>query len=211
MSVTPAGMPSADHWPHGVRARYSAGCRCDECRAANTAYERKRARHRVWHGPDVLVDAKRARQHLKRLSRKDVGRRTVGAAADVGDTTLSKIIAGTKKQIRCSTEKRILEVDVGAAADAARTDAGPTWKLLNQLLKRGWSKAELARRLGYKRAALQFNKRSVLVKTAHQVKLLHAELIKLPPPSGVTCKCTQEVTVERDGIELCALCERPRP
>lgn len=25
---------------HGTRARYSRGCRCDECRVANTAYDR---------------------------------------------------------------------------------------------------------------------------------------------------------------------------
>lgn len=28
--------------PHGTRSRYSYGCRCDECRAANTAYRRDR-------------------------------------------------------------------------------------------------------------------------------------------------------------------------
>lgn len=33
-------MPPAERWPHGVRARYVCGCRCDPCRAANTAYAR---------------------------------------------------------------------------------------------------------------------------------------------------------------------------
>lgn len=27
--------------PHGTSARYKALCRCDECRAANTAYQRQ--------------------------------------------------------------------------------------------------------------------------------------------------------------------------
>ena len=33
--------------PHGSRARYSAGCRCDECRAAQAAYVREQRRRRV--------------------------------------------------------------------------------------------------------------------------------------------------------------------
>jgi len=203
-------MPSANHWPHGVRARYSAGCRCDGCRAANTAYEKKRASIRRKEGPDIIVSADRARRHLKRLSKRDVGRRAVSAAADVGDTTLQKIITGKKTHIRRSTEKHILEVTAEAASDAARVDAGPPWRLLNQLIEQGWSKAELARRLGYKTPALQVSKTSVLVKTAHKVKLLHAKLIK-QTPSGMKCKCVEPLELERDGIELCARCELPIP
>lgn len=38
-----AGLPT----PHGTRAGYNAGCRCDDCRAANTARQRaKRASRR---------------------------------------------------------------------------------------------------------------------------------------------------------------------
>jgi lambda repressor-like predicted transcriptional regulator len=133
----------------------------------------------------------------------------VSAAADVGTTTLEKIKAGTKKRIRRSTEQRILEVDVAAASDSAHTDAAVTWKLLNELLARGWSKAELARRLGYKVPALQISKERVLVKNAYKVKRLHAELIGLPPRKK--CKCPEPLTVERDDVELCARCELLAP
>jgi hypothetical protein len=37
---------------HGTRARYKAACRCDECRAAQAAYQ-ARYRDRVLHGPPV--------------------------------------------------------------------------------------------------------------------------------------------------------------
>lgn len=33
-------MPPAERFAHGTRARYTSGCRCDACRAANTQYAR---------------------------------------------------------------------------------------------------------------------------------------------------------------------------
>lgn len=205
----PSDLPPAEHWPHGVRARYSSGCRCDACRAANTAYERQRARHRVYHGPDVLVSARRARRHLRALSRRGVGRRAVGAACDVGETTLERIKNGTKTQIRRSTEAKILSVDAQAMADSVPVDAGPTWKLLNELIDKGWPKAELARRLGYKVPALQVGKKQVLLKTAHKVKLLHTQLIELAPPRPRRwCHCRKPLPIPRDDGKLCAKCER---
>lgn len=44
----PADLPSAERFPHGIRARYVTGCRCDECRAANRrAYHERQARGRA--------------------------------------------------------------------------------------------------------------------------------------------------------------------
>lgn len=43
----PIDLPSMEHWPHGVRARYVCGCRCDLCRRANTEYARERAAYAV--------------------------------------------------------------------------------------------------------------------------------------------------------------------
>jgi hypothetical protein len=40
--VIPAYLRVADRYEHGTRARYSTGCRCEPCRAANTAYEKAR-------------------------------------------------------------------------------------------------------------------------------------------------------------------------
>jgi hypothetical protein len=38
----PAYLRIANRYEHGTRARYSTGCRCDTCRAANTNYEKQR-------------------------------------------------------------------------------------------------------------------------------------------------------------------------
>ncbi len=174
--LRPVGELAAGR-PHGDRLRYMAGCRCDLCRKANSAYERSRQAARKagdWNG---IVSAEKARAHINRLAYHGVGRRAVGDACDVSDTILFEIATGKRQQIRARTERRILEVTLEAAADHALTDAAPTWKLLNTLLAAGYSKARLAIELGCKTPALQIRKTQVHVRTAHDVRRLHARLI----------------------------------
>ncbi|HYW57711.1 MAG TPA: hypothetical protein VE934_12165 [Polaromonas sp.] len=161
---------------HGDRLRYMAGCRCGDCRGANTAYEKQRALARKagdWNG---IVPAARARAHMAELSAVNVGRRTVSDVADVSDTVLADIIAGRKTRIRARTERAILAVTPAAAADHALVPAKPTWKLLRELIKDGWSKAELARQMGYTVPALQLSRKQVTVRNAYDVQQLHARL-----------------------------------
>ncbi len=162
--------------PHGDRLRYLAGCRCADCRRANTAYETARAAARKagdWNG---IVPAATARAHLAALSHSGIGRRTVADVAGIADTVLSDIIAGRKSWVRARTERRILAVTTQAAADRALIDARPTWRLLTALLELGYSKAELARQLGYTSPALQLGRRRVTVRSAHDVQRLYARL-----------------------------------
>ena len=42
MASTPDFDAIAASSRHGTRSRYKHGCRCDDCRAANTAYQRQR-------------------------------------------------------------------------------------------------------------------------------------------------------------------------
>lgn len=61
-----------------------------------------------------------------------------------------------------------------------KVPAGPTWRLLDELVARGWSKSELARRLGLGSPALQFSRDRVRASTARAVEALHAELVQIP-------------------------------
>lgn len=82
---------------HGDRLKYMAGCHCNLCRAANTAYERQRKQAREagdWNG---LVSSAKARRHINNLSKAGVGRRSIAACSDVGDTIIFDIKAGNKK------------------------------------------------------------------------------------------------------------------
>lgn len=166
--------------PHGDRLRYMAGCRCADCRRANTEYEKSRAAARKagnWNG---LVPAQRARAHMAALSTASVGRRQVADASGVADSILFKIISGERLKIRALTERAILAVTPAAAADHALIDAAPSWELLDDLLAVGFSKADLARELGMKTPALQINRSRVTVRNAHDVLLMHQRLRCVP-------------------------------
>ena len=173
--LKPIAQLAADR-DHGDRLRYLAGCRCDSCRRANTAYESARQRARRagdWNG---IVSAEKAKAHLKALSVQGVGRRSVSAASDVADSILTEIIAGRKTSIRARTERAILAVTLQAAGDRALVPANSTWSKLNRMLRDGHTKAELARHLGKKGPALQLNKDFVTVRTAYEVERLFKQL-----------------------------------
>lgn len=124
----------------------------------------------VWNG---LVDARAARRHLRRLSRAGVGYKQVADAALVSPTIVGKILRGERKRIRKATSDRILEVDAGARADGALVDAAETWRMLRELEAEYFSKAELARQLGYRAPALQVGKRRVRASTEARVRRLY--------------------------------------
>jgi hypothetical protein len=103
------------------------------------------------------------------LSHRGIGRRAVAAACDVGETTLQEIRNGRKTMIRRSTALQILAVTVDAASDRALISAKQTWSQLRRLLHEGFSKREIARRLGYKSPAIQLNRKRVTAKNAARV------------------------------------------
>lgn len=146
--------------PHGTRARYiGASCRCMLCRAANSRYQCSRdARRRTGDFPDGNVSAETARLYILRLRHKGIGYKAVADAASVARSIIAKILRGERLQIRASTEQRILACDSGARADGALVYSAGTWKLIDELLARGYSKAQLARWLGRMTPSLQLNR-----------------------------------------------------
>lgn len=164
----------AENKPCGTRIRYMAGCKCEACRRANTAYETMRAiarKNGEWNG---LVPSTRARNHLFKLSAQGVGRRAVQASTDIGGTIIQKIYSGEKKKIRAKTEEKILRVTLQQSSLGSYVDAQPAWALLNILLVKGYSKTQLANLLGGKSLALQVNNVKILLRTEVKVKKLFA-------------------------------------
>lgn len=107
----------------------------------------------VWNG---IVSSKRARTHLSRLQKLGVGRRSIAAAADVGQTIIQEIKNGTATHIRAETERKLLAVTAEKARGGGNlVNAKPTRSRIIRLLNEGFTKKELARRLGYKAPALQ--------------------------------------------------------
>lgn len=184
---------------HGDRLRYIAGCRCDLCRKANSAYERSRQQARRlgdWNG---IVPAGKARTHMLALQALGVGRRTIADVTDIAETILSEIRAGTRKNIRARTERLILAVTADMAADGALLPAAPTWALVKALVRSGFTKLSLARRLGQKGQGLQLGKEFVTVRNAERVKKLHRELMASDEaliPAGPTLRFINELRGE---------------
>lgn len=173
----PPSLPAAERWPHGIRARYVSGCRCDACKSANRLYARQRARAKVYGRTNGLVDARPVRKHLLALRRAGVGRRGIADAAGVPASTVAKLASGAKHRLREATARRLLAVTAEAAADGTRVPAGPTWALIGELQREGFSKAEIARRLGYVRPALQLGRRRVLASTAQKVERFYRSIM----------------------------------
>lgn len=162
--------------PHGDRLRYLAGCRCLPCRAANAQYERQRQQARregEWNG---IVPARAARRHILFLSRRGVGRRAIHDATDIAQSTLSAIRTGKKTHIRARTARKILDVSTAERADHAHIPATRLWRLIQRLLDEGYTKRDLARRLGYRSPALQFRKQVVTVRNAFRIQRLYDQL-----------------------------------
>lgn len=123
------------------------------------------------------MNAAPARRHLRKLSRRGVGYNSVGDASDVGRTTLAKILSGKKRRIRKRTLDRILEVTSEAVADHALVPAARTQAMLRELEREYFSKAEVARQLGYKRPALQIGKRRVRARTEQRVARFYRKVM----------------------------------
>jgi hypothetical protein len=179
-TLTSRGMRSvfdlAAAKPHGVRLRYMAGCRCELCRKANSAYknERQKARRRGdWNG---IVSAQRARDHMLALSRKGVGRRAIQAATDVADSVLHEIRSGRKKNIRARTERLILAVTPDLASDGACISARASMRLIDRLIEEGYTKTKIAKLLGCKGHGLQFHYPQITVRNASRIRRLYERL-----------------------------------
>jgi hypothetical protein len=128
-------------------------------------------RHTVWNG---LVDAARARAHLRALSAQGVGYKSVHAASDVAASVLAAVIDGSRTKIRADTERAIFAVDASAIADHAPVPAGPTLELVEKMRARGFTRSNIARLLGYKTKALQLGVTGdqVIAKSAAAVERL---------------------------------------
>lgn len=125
---------------------------------------------------DPLVPADRVRAHLIELSDLGVGRRAVSAACDVAPALLRALRIGRRTRLRLSTEQRILAVDAGAAADRALIPAAETHARVARLVdEHGYTRAEIARRLGRRSRYLKLGRERVTARVAHRIARLLAD------------------------------------
>ncbi len=164
--------------PHGLRVRYMAGCRCLPCRCANARYATQRA-HAIKAGDTrELVDAAPARRHLAMLSRRGVGYKTAADAARVARSVVAMVKSGARRRIRANTLRALLAVPPTMLPDSALVSGAGTRRRIAALIDEGFTKAFLARELGYETPALQIAARErVTVRTRARIAALYQRLM----------------------------------
>ena len=117
----------------------------------------------------------RAREHLLQLRRKRIGLNAISATTDVSKTQLYNLRSGKQTQLRAMTERRILACTAAAArSDGHRVPAGPTWKLIEQLLEEGYTKTRIANEMGLR--SIQLAKTTITARSAHRFAVVYRRL-----------------------------------
>jgi len=168
---------SASRKPHGTRARYvGAKCRCVDCRSANTRWMRQRTKTAIFDGKNPIIDATEAREHMRRLQKRGMGYKAIADAASVNHNIAFGIRNGSRTKCLLSTSDRILKVGLKQASDGTRIPAGPSWKLLDELIGDGYTRMQLATWLGYRGnpPALQLPRDFVTARNAVRVERLYS-------------------------------------
>lgn len=173
----PKDMPPAERYEHGTRARYVAGCRCDSCRRANTDYAKKREKAKKKGDFNGNVPADHALNYIEMLADQGVGFKTIAKKAGVPHSTIAKIKSGERLIIRRSTETKIFSVTADAIAPSTNISVADTWKKINHLVELGFTKSELAYRLGRKTPNLQIQKNQITNKKAQEIDALYNQLL----------------------------------
>ena len=178
--------------PHG-RAKYVIEkCRCEICRSAARAYERKR-RRQLAYGRLPYVDAEPVRQHVRALQVAGLGWKRIAAMAGVTTSVVWKLLYGDpargmapSKRVRPATAEKILAVQasIDNLAPGLPIDATGTRRRVHALVACGWSQKKLGERIGLTAANFHasITGELVTVDTARKVRALYDQLWNEPPP-----------------------------
>lgn len=140
--------------PHGTYAKYVVEhCHCDECRAANAAYEHRRARENAERAfgarPPIFIDAGPTRRYLFVLRKAGLGPLQITRLSGLGHTAQWKITSRRVLRVRPETQDAVL----GVATDdhvslRSYVDAAPAKAIVAELLSAGMTKTAPARAMG---------------------------------------------------------------
>lgn len=182
--------PIAQH-VHGTHACYVLDrCRCSDCRQANTEYQRRR---QAWLGefprePAPLVDAAEARAIVQRMKSRGLGLKAIAEQSGVAHGTLWKLWYGKpgsrpSRRVRRETLRRLRRLEAVAEPRAgAKIDAAEAWRIIDELVRRGWTKTAIAQHVhGVGARSLQVSRHLVFYRT---LVVLRGLLDRPVPPRG---------------------------
>lgn len=149
----------------GSHSRYSKGCRCAPCTQAHRVYtrDRKRLLARANYGiesvPNRYIDAAEVRDHLHFLSKKGIGVESLHERTGISRSTLQAIKSGRRAKVEKRIYDKLLSIPGLAFADGQYVDASKAHKLIKDLLRAGYTKAEISRAFYGRNASLRINKK----------------------------------------------------
>ena len=126
-----------------------------------------------------MVPAGPTRMHLKKLSARGIGYRTVAEASSMGSSILALVLRGDRKQVRASTERAVLAVTTCSRKGGVKVSAKGSWGLINYMMKNGLSRSNIASRLGStaKRPALQIRKDTITLTTKRKISEIYSAFL----------------------------------
>lgn len=170
----------------GTRSGYLAGCRCEDCRKANSDAKKNRARAIAYgRWEPAFVDAGPSRDHLRKLAAEHrIAARQAARIAGLTDGTVLRITNGTTRRVRRETEAAILAVRprLEQLAPLALVDATGTRRRLQALAATGRPLKRIAKHLGCAPSELRLWMRQerVTAATALKVGAVYEELWDKP-------------------------------
>lgn len=182
--------PRAGH-RHGSRTAYVRDrCRCTSCTAANASHARTVRRERLLGRWAPFQPAAPIHEHLQSLRAAGLSSGQVAMLAGVAPATVRALhgAAGQLRRdsVRADTARRLLAVTPSGAvpAERATVDGRGTRRRLHALAARGWTRAELARRLGRSPSSLarSMSSPAVTARTDRDVRALYDRLWDVPVP-----------------------------
>lgn len=134
---------------HGTTTGYSKyRCPCMECRDAWRDYQRAYYQEvRAAGGRHRLVPSKEAKRHIANLLVSGVTIPAISEASGVSRKALLEIRTGKRKQIRRSTEERILGVQLGSVVAWHRVPARHAVRLMDEMEAAGVLRADFKEHL----------------------------------------------------------------
>lgn len=170
--------------------------------------------------PTQLVETGDVCAHVALLQKYGIGYKRIAQLARVNSGVLFRIMKGDIQHTRRAAAERILAVTISSKAQGASVGAGPTWKLLDDLIARGCKRTWLARQLGSRARtpSLQIRRDYVRVSTAVAVRRLYhrltAKVVQQPvvrsPRANTALRVHQETCFyyAEGASSQCAHCRR---
>jgi IS30 family transposase len=101
------------------------------------------------------VDATETRQHIEFLRRNGIGLGTIAAKVGYHRSNIQRIARGQQARVARELEEKVLAIPSIAKSDHLYVSTAPLKKLLKKLEKKGITKADVARFMGYKNSYIQ--------------------------------------------------------